>query len=96
MELKKIGVLSLGKIAGLFGVVYGLVSGILMSILYSQAKNIPEVMQEIGYFSTIGYWAVLLLPLINGIGYFIGGIITAFVYNIIARKVGGVKIEFKK
>ena len=40
MELKKIKVLSLAKIAGLFGVVYVLLSGIFVSIIYDILFNV--------------------------------------------------------
>jgi ABC-type lipoprotein release transport system permease subunit len=95
MQLKKIGVLSLGKIGGLFGVIYGLILGILLSIVLAKAGNIPELMQQLGMLSKPGYSAMIVLPVIYGIGYFVVAAITALIYNLLAGWVGGIEVEFK-
>jgi len=96
MELKKIGVLSLAKIAGLFGVIYGLISGILVTILYAQAVKVPEIASQLGVINQLGYSSIIVLPLLYGILYFLAGIVTAFIYNLLAKYVGGIELEFKE
>lgn len=97
MELKKIGVLSLAKIAGLFGIIYGLVSGILISFVYSKSEILASLNIELPQaITTLGYKSLIVLPILDGILYFIAGIILAFIYNVLAKKFGGVKLEFKK
>ena len=93
MELKKIGVLSLAKILGVLGIVYGLISGILMSVILARAGSIPGLSEQLGVVSQWGYWSILIFPIINGIGYFIAGIIIAWLYNLVASRVGGIKLE---
>jgi len=93
MELKKIGVLSLAKIAGLFGVIYGFVSGILIVIIVSK---VPTVAEQLGIVSQWGAKSIIILPIINGATYFIAGIILAFIYNLITSWVGGIKVDLGK
>tara|TARA_Y100000310_G_C20658260_1_gene803204 strand:- start:1269 stop:1580 length:312 start_codon:yes stop_codon:yes gene_type:complete len=93
MELKKIGILSLGKIAGLFGVIYGLISGILFLIILSRANQIPGLTEQLGFIAQLGNSSIIVLPILNGIIYFLVGIIAAFLYNLIAKKIGGIELE---
>ena len=94
MELKKIGVLSLAKISGLFGVVYGLIAGILVVILLS--TGVEGMAEQLGLFGDLGYGIVVVLPLFYGVLYFISGSIAALIYNMFAGWVGGINLDFKK
>jgi len=97
MELKKIGILSAAKIAGLLGVIYGLISGILVSFIYSKSDLLASLGTQLPTtITTLGYKSIIVLPVLNGIIYFIAGIVLAFIYNILASWVGGVKLEFKE
>lgn len=93
MEVKKIGLLSLAKIAGLFGVVYGLISGILIAIVVSK---VPLLAEQLGLVSQWGAKSIIILPVINGAAYFIAGIVLAFIYNLLASWIGGIKVELSK
>ena len=92
-ELKKIGVVATGKICGLFGVIFGLLVGILVG-LSSQVENtdlVPQVSQAIS-----GWSAAILMPIIYGIVYFLGGLIGAALYNLFSKWVGGIPVELEK
>lgn len=96
MELKKVGILSLAKIAGLFGVIYGLISGLLLSFIYSKSELLASLGTQLPTtVTTLGYKSIIVMPILNGIIYFIAGIILAFIYNLLASWIGGVKLEFK-
>ena len=95
-ELKKIGVLSLAKIAGLFGVIYGLLSGILVAVAYSKVSEMPELAAQLGIVSQWGYYSIIIFPILNAVIYFIVGILLALIYNLLAKYIGGVQLEFKK
>lgn len=96
MELKRVGIMSLAKIAGLIGVIYGLVSGLLFSIIYSKAGSIPGLTEQLGMISSLGYSSIIVLPILNGIIYFIAGVVIAFIYNLLAKKVGGIELTLEK
>ncbi len=96
MELKKIRILSLAKITCILGVIYGLVSGILVSFIYSKSELLASLgIQLPAAVTTLGYKSIIVLPILYGIIYFIAGIILAFVYNLLASWVGGINLEFK-
>jgi hypothetical protein len=97
MELKKIGILSAGKIAGLFGIIYGLIMGIFYSFVYSKSSTLAALGQQIpAVITTLGYASIIVMPIILGVAYFVAGIVGALIYNLLARWVGGVKLEFKE
>ena len=90
VKLKKIGVLSLAKIFGLLYALFGLILGILFSLFSSIGFGVDET----GSYFGIG--SILILPIMYGILGFIGGIITAYFYNLIADRIGGLEIEIEK
>jgi len=97
MELKKIGLLSVAKIAGLFGVLYGLVLGIFYSFIYSKSSTLASLGQQIpAAVTTLGYASIIVMPIILGVAYFVAGIVIALIYNLLAKWLGGVKLEFKE
>lgn len=85
-KVKKIGVLSLAKILGLLYAIMGLIVGAFLAIFA------PVGMGAL-YFGGAG---VAIFPIFYGILGFIGGLITAFFYNLIASKVGGLEVEITK
>jgi len=44
----------------------------------------------------IGIWSIVLFPIGNGVLGFIGGAISALIYNLIAKIVGGIEIELEE
>ena len=84
-EVKRIGVLSVGKIFGIVGAVFGVIAGLFLA-LFSGALGEPFLG---------GNWFVQLigLTLIYAIASFVGGVIYAALYNLVAGWVGGVQIE---
>jgi len=91
MELKNIGVLSLARIAGLFGVIYGFITGILIVLLINKS---PEIATQLGVANVWGNWAIIILPAINGVAYFVAGALLALIYNLLTRLTGGIKFDF--
>ena len=73
-----------------------MISGILISILLSKAELIPGLTEQLGLVSTLGYKSIIVFPILNGILYFIVGIILAFIYNLLASWIGGINLEFKE
>jgi len=85
-EIKKLGILSIAKIAGLFGLVLGLVQGIVFLISPDLAAMYGVVFE--------GWKAIVLMPIMGAVIYFISGVVVAVFYNLFAKLVGGVRIEF--
>jgi hypothetical protein len=89
--LKKIDVMSLAKIFSLFGVIVGFLAG--LGIAFASSMSVP--IMGIPLPATVGFAAIIVVPIVYGIMYFISGAITAFLYNIIADKIGGIKLALK-
>ena len=90
-KVKRIGVLSLAKILGLLYAILGLIIGALLS-LFSVTGFVGAA--DVGLF--FGTASIIIFPILYGVMGFVGGLITAFFYNFIAGKIGGLEVEIIK
>lgn len=97
MIIKQIGVFSSGKIIGLIYALIGLLIGGLFSLfaLISSAIGLAasggETEAWIGALFGVG--AVIIFPIFYGVLGFVGGLLSALLYNLVAGLVGGLEIE---
>ena len=91
--LKKIGILSVAKVQAILMIVVGLVLGIFYAIV---AASIDKTQYTSEPIVMLGWWSILIMPVFYGILGFILGAIGAWLYNIVAKKVGGIEIELSK
>jgi hypothetical protein len=99
-EIKKIDVLSTAIMYGLtlavIGLIIGLFAGLFMFIAGSMAGAfVHEFPVGRGLGAGMGIAAVIFFPILYGALGFVFGALGAFLYNLIANWVGGVKIEIK-
>ena len=93
-EIKSIGVVSLMKIYALIGLVMGVVyAGIFIVMMLLGAVSVGDAtaaggMMVMGLIMAVGM--IIGMPIVCAIS----GALGAIVYNIIAKMVGGVEIEF--
>ena len=101
-KIKKIGVLSFGKFQGFIGALFGL----LLGILYSFGGFMIDLLVSLGWITTqetpglswgtvLAFGALIGMPVIGGAIGFVFGLVEALVYNLIAPRIGGIKIEMK-
>ncbi|UCF78438.1 MAG: hypothetical protein JSW03_10130 [Candidatus Eiseniibacteriota bacterium] len=95
--VRRIGVFSCGKILAALYAAFGLLAGAMFSIfslfgavLGAGAEGFPSPI--LGMFFGVG--AILILPVMYGIMGFIGGALTALIYNGVAGIAGGLEIDF--
>ena len=98
MIIRRVGVLSVAKITGIIAAAFGLIAGVLVFLAGSlggaaAAMNRGVEGQGLAMVAGMGVLAIVALPVIYGIFGFIGGAIQAFVYNVAARFVGGIRID---
>lgn len=97
MIVRRVKPLSLGKILGAMYVTLGLIAGLIISSVSVLGFAIGSVAapDELGNMAGLlfGVGAVVFIPLVYGTLGFIGGLIAALVYNLIAGVVGGLEIE---
>lgn len=89
--LKRIGVTSLAKIYGAAGVIVGLVLGVIIAAV---GTALGAVKGAVGFGAAFGVLAIIILPIVYGVVMFVLGAVSAFLYNIIAERIGGVELEF--
>jgi hypothetical protein len=92
-EIKKIGVLSAGKIGLFFGIILGLFMGIVAAVVSNYSSATLTAQAGLGSY---GWLSLIIFPILYAIIYFIAAIISAALYNLFASWVGGVKIELSK
>lgn len=91
MILRRIDPLSLAKILGLLYAILGFLFGAIIS-LAALAGSLGQ--GDDGFLGVLmGLGAVLFIPLFYGAIGFVGGLVTAFLYNLLSRVVGGVKLD---
>jgi len=107
-EVKKIKVWSAGKVFLVLGLIMGLLQGIslgfaakqtlltnpevaTMSLTDSQVAGNAQAMLGLMLIK-LGYWSILVMPVLMAIMYFLGAMILALIYNLIAKYMGGIKI----
>jgi len=96
MKLKKIGVLSLGYVAAIFAFFMGILQDILTLVqINSGVASELMTVEQLAYLSG-SYWWIITVPLILLVIGFLGGVIAAWIYNIVIVKLtGGLSIELK-
>jgi hypothetical protein len=101
VEVKRVDILSVAMVvAAIYGVL-GLVFGIIFACIWVFASaTFIGIMADAGFDATGGIGGIAIaigyavcLPIIYAIMGFIGGAIAAAVYNLVARFVGGIKLE---
>lgn len=107
-EIKRINVLSIAKVFLIFGLIMGLFQGISYAYTAKQTvAAYPEVAsmtitdaQATGGSQAvimlvvvkIGWWSLLIMPIAIAIFSWIGAVVSAWIYNMIAKKAGGIKV----
>ncbi|OWK36162.1 DUF3566 domain-containing protein [Fimbriiglobus ruber] len=89
--IRKIGVLSAGKMSGAVFAVFSLIVGIFAALVIILMTLIMGSSYTSGFGMACG--SVIMLPVTNGISGFISGCLYAVLYNTFAKMVGGIEVE---
>ncbi|HYE13997.1 MAG TPA: hypothetical protein VD968_06110 [Pyrinomonadaceae bacterium] len=101
MIVKRVGVFSLAKLQAVIGVGLGLVIGIplgLIMIIFGAAIMSGGSSSATGggiSVGIIGLFYMIGLPIMYGVIGFIGGAITALIYNVASGVLGGLELELE-
>lgn len=90
-KLKRIAPLQLGKI---LGVLYGIMALLMVPIFLVMSlfsTQLPEG-QRAGMFA-FGVGFALFMPVIYAVMGFVFGVLSAWLYNLVAKWVGGIEVE---
>ncbi len=95
--IARVGVLSLAKVLATLYEVLGLILGALMAFFSLIGAGLGQASGAEGAWvgALFGVGAVIILPILYGVTGFLGGALTAFLYNICSGIVGGIEIELR-
>jgi hypothetical protein len=94
--LRKVGVLSLAKIETILMAIFGLILGLFYGILSSFVNSTEYAASATDSSLILGWWSVLVFPVLYAILGFVAGAIGALLYNMVSRWVGGVELDLRK
>lgn len=93
MTISRVGPLSVAKIAGLLGIVVGLIAGALLSLVAMAGAAIGGGEGQGAFGALFGVGAIVILPIFYGCMAFVVTLIQAALFNVAAGMVGGIEIE---
>ena len=92
LRLKRVGVLSVGLVLGAFYALFGIIAGFIITVISTAAGDAFDA-GGLGFLFGVG--SIIVLPIVYGIIGFIGGLISALIYNLVAMMTGGIEMEFE-
>ena len=93
MVINRIGPFSLAKISGTLYAIIGLVFGALVSLVAMFGAMMGGQSGGSMFGALFGVGAIILLPIFYGCIGFVGSLIVAWLYNVLAGMVGGVELD---
>jgi len=95
MVIRRVGPLSVAKIAGTLYAVIGLIVGGIVTLV-AMAGGFASGREGAPFFATmIGTGSIIMFPIFYGCIGFIGSLIAAALYNVLASAVGGVEVDMQ-
>ena len=102
MVLKSVGVLSVAKLLAILYACFGLIAGAILSLIgflgvlgAAAGGNSPEGVAGVVFGLIFGVGAIIVLPIFYGVMGFVGGLIAAWLYNVVANVAGGVELQLE-
>lgn len=93
MVIKRVGPISCAKIAGVLYAVFGLFTGAVFSLVALTGGFDANASDREGFAAMIGAGAVVLFPVLYGGMGFVGTLVGAWLYNVLAAAVGGIELD---
>lgn len=87
---------SVAKLQAIFMAIFGLIVGVIIAIATQFIPNTQEAQQAIIPFQSFGFLAIIIVPIVYAIMGLVTGAIGAWIYNIVAKLVGGIEVEFEQ
>lgn len=94
MELKSVDVLSCGKVSGLLYLIIGFIFGFFFSV-FAILGTAFDNGSIAGFGIIFGVGAIIFFPIMYGVMGFVGGVLCAALYNLIARLTGGIRFTLE-
>jgi hypothetical protein len=96
VEIKSVAVLRFGTVCAVLYAFFGLLEALFLVPIMSLAPAGTPNAFPAGMRSVLGVGGFIFLPILFAIAGFIGGLIGALLYNLVARWTGGVKLRVEQ
>ena len=93
MVIKRIGPLSCAKIIATLYAILGLIIGCIFSAIALAGGFGSETSGAAGIGAMVGVGAIIIFPIVYGCLGFVGTLIAAWIYNVLAGFVGGIELD---
>jgi hypothetical protein len=93
MVIKRLGPVSCAKIAGTLYAVIGLILGAIVSMVALAGGIAGNASNGAGLGAMVGAGAIIIFPICYGLIGFLGTLIVAALYNVLANMVGGIQMD---
>jgi len=90
-KIKRINVLSLGKLLAAVNMVLGLLQGLLVTI--GSVMGVDMSQGQVPANGMIQQFAIVYFPVLFAVGGFLGGVLTAFIFNIAVKYLGPLEVD---
>jgi hypothetical protein len=89
--------LMLGCIGAVFGLILGIFYALFFGAIFSLIPSTPQVDIDLSLLRLIfGVGALVIMPIIGFVGGLLQGLLYAGLYNLLAPRIGGIKLRFKE
>jgi len=92
-KIKHIHVMSLGKLLAVVNAVLGLIQGLLVTLGSTMGVDMSQ--GQIPSNSLIQQFAIVYFPLLYAVGGFVGGILTAYIFNNAVKLFGPLEVDIE-
>lgn len=92
-KIKRVNVLSLGKMLSIINAALGLAMGLLVTIGAMTGVDMSQGQVPVG--SLIQKFSILYFPVLYAVAGFLGGVLTAVMFNFAAKYFGGLEIDIE-
>ena len=93
MMIRRVGPLSFAKLSGMLYAIMGLILGGIVSLIALAGGFASNTSEGAGISALVGVGAVVVFPFFYGLIGFLGTLIVAWLYNVVAGIVGGVEMD---
>ena len=95
MVINRVGPLSCAKVAGVLYALVGALAGCVVALAAMAGGLASDGVELPGLGMAVGLGAIIMLPLLYGVLGFVGTLIGAWLYNLVAAMVGGIELDIR-
>lgn len=88
--VRKCDEMSVAKFFTVFGMIWGIFMGVLLALNIGAGASVMGLKSDRSGVAMIGGFFTMII--VGAIVFFVTGLVVAFVYNIVAKKTGGLKM----